>query len=263
MVSIGGNDVGFSRLRRQCRASDQSLLRQLGGWFGEVQGFLDANARLDRLEDLYKSLNRAIAQHPACSMGRGGPDSSLTSYPRLALLEDGSTVCPDGRAGMTVVQDFALECGQGAQFGRGCGAARCASWRTRAGSMAGPSSTAIAARSSAAASAQAGATTRSRSTDDLRLPRKIGGKWEPYNPADWKPYASRQRWFRTPNDAFMTGNFHVSASLLQRALKLQALSWFQLLLASTLFGCVPSDGRRAGGDGGRRRGRSAPRAGEI
>jgi hypothetical protein len=68
------------------------------------------------------------------------------------------------------------------------------------------------------------------------LPRKIGGKWQPYNPADWKAYASRQRWFRTPNDAFMTANFHVSASLLQRTLKLQAFSWFQVLLASTYSG---------------------------
>ena len=69
------------------------------------------------------------------------------------------------------------------------------------------------------------------SADDLRLPRKIGDEWVPYNPADWRPYASRQRWFRTPNDAFMTGNFHVSATIMQQALKLQSMSWFQLLLA--------------------------------
>jgi hypothetical protein len=72
--------------------------------------------------------------------------------------------------------------------------------------------------------------------DDLRLPRWTGRKWEPYNPADWQAYASRQRWFRTPNDAFMTGNFHVSASLIQKVLKLQSLSSFQLMLASTYSG---------------------------
>ena len=69
--------------------------------------------------------------------------------------------------------------------------------------------------------------------DDLRIPRKVDGKWEPFNPADWRPYASRQRWFRTPNDAFMTANFHVSQSLL---LKTKALSWVQLLLAATYSG---------------------------
>ena len=46
----------------------------------------------------------------------------------------------------------------------------------------------------------------------------------------------RQRWFRTPNDAFMTGNFHVSQSLLQNVLKTQTFSWVQLLLASIYSG---------------------------
>ena len=72
--------------------------------------------------------------------------------------------------------------------------------------------------------------------DELRLPRKVDGAWEPYNPSEWRAYAPRQRWFRTPNDAFMTGNFHVSQSLLQSALKTQALSWVQLLLASIYSG---------------------------
>jgi hypothetical protein len=73
-------------------------------------------------------------------------------------------------------------------------------------------------------------------TDDLRLPRKTEAGWRPYNPADYKAYASRQRWFRTPNDAFMTANFHVAASMLQKVLKLDALSWFQLVLAATYSG---------------------------
>ena len=34
----------------------------------------------------------------------------------------------------------------------------------------------------------------------------------------------------------MTGNFHVSQSVLEKVLKLQTLSWFQLLLASTYSG---------------------------
>ena len=72
--------------------------------------------------------------------------------------------------------------------------------------------------------------------DDLRLPRWTGRKWEPFNPADWQAYAPRQRWFRTPNDAFMTGNFHVSESLMQKVLKLQGFSSFQLLLASIYSG---------------------------
>jgi hypothetical protein len=72
--------------------------------------------------------------------------------------------------------------------------------------------------------------------DDLRMPRRIDGSWQPYNPADYKAYVSRQRWFRTPNDAFLTANFHVSGNVIQKALKLQSLSWFQVLLASTYGG---------------------------
>jgi hypothetical protein len=72
--------------------------------------------------------------------------------------------------------------------------------------------------------------------DDLRMPRKIEGKWTPYNPAEFRAYAPRQRWFRTPNDAFLTGNFHVAGSLMQKVLKLESFSWFQVVLASTYSG---------------------------
>ena len=34
----------------------------------------------------------------------------------------------------------------------------------------------------------------------------------------------------------MTGNFHVAASLMQKVLKLDAFSWFQLVLAATYSG---------------------------
>jgi hypothetical protein len=60
--------------------------------------------------------------------------------------------------------------------------------------------------------------------------------WTPYNPADYQPYASRQRWFRTPNDAFMTANFHVAAGLLTKVLKVEPFAPFQLVLASTYSG---------------------------
>jgi hypothetical protein len=72
--------------------------------------------------------------------------------------------------------------------------------------------------------------------DDLRLPRRRGGVWQPYNPVHYQPYAARLRWFRTPNDAFLTGNFHAAGSVLQNVLKLQSFSWFQVLLAATYGG---------------------------
>jgi hypothetical protein len=72
--------------------------------------------------------------------------------------------------------------------------------------------------------------------DELRIPRKVNGAWEPFNPSEWRAYAPRQRLFRTPNDAFMTGNFHVTESLMQKALNTQGYAWVQLLLASVYSG---------------------------
>lgn len=234
LLSIGGNDIGFSRLLANAVLADQSLLRSIGGWFGEVYGFLDANAQLDRLELLYRSLNRAI--HNILHIPWGESDRIIvTAYPRLTLLADGNTVCPDGRAGMTVVPDFALS--EIKARDSGVAAARLDHVMEDASRQNGWTFASSHLQAFLGRGICAGWSDNALSTaDDLRLPRKIGSVWEPYNPADWKPYASRQRWFRTPNDAFMTGNFHVSASLLQKALKLQTFSWFQLLLASLYSG---------------------------
>ena len=65
---------------------------------------------------------------------------------------------------------------------------------------------------------------------------KVGDTWVPFNPGDWRAYASRQRWFRTPNDAFMAGNFHVARTVMQKAVPTSTLSWMQVLLASLYSG---------------------------
>lgn len=234
LLSIGGNDIGFSRLLANAVLDDQSLLRRLGGWVGEVYGFLDANAQLDRLEDLYKSLNRAI--HNVLHVPWSESDRIvLTAYPRLTLLGDGHTVCPDGHAGMSVVPDFALS--EIKARDSGVAAAKLDHVMEDASLQHGWTYVTSHVKAFLGRGICAGWSDNALTTaDDLRLPRRTTHGWEPYNPADWKPYASRQRWFRTPNDAFMTGNFHVSASMLQRVLKLQTLSWFQLLLASLYSG---------------------------
>jgi hypothetical protein len=233
-LSIGGNDVGFSRLVANAVLGDESLLRRLGGWFGHVHGPEAAGAQLSALSTRYKSLNGALRNILHVPWEQGDR-ILLSAYPGLALLDDGMSVCPGGRAGMDVLSDFQLsekkaregsalaerlndimrassaehgwtfiEAHRKSYLGRGI----CAGWSDLALSTA----------------------------DDLRLPRKLRGTWEPYNPADYRPYAPRQRWFRTPNDAFMTGNFHASSSLMQSVLQMQGLSWFQILLASLYSG---------------------------
>ncbi|MGE3917717.1 MAG: hypothetical protein AB7F78_18650 [Hyphomicrobiaceae bacterium] len=234
LVSIGGNDIGFARLVANAVLADQSALRRLGGWFGQVHGFVEAQRQLAELDERYKSLNRAL--HNILHIPWKEADRVLlVSYPALTLLDDGRSVCPDSRAGMTVSADFALSASKardamtaadrlervmrdtsrlhgwtfvGAHRSRFNGHSICAGWIDSAVSTA----------------------------DDLRLPRKINGRWDPFNPASYRAYASRQRWFRTPNDAFMTGHFHVSESILQKALPTKTMSWFQVLLASLYSG---------------------------
>jgi lysophospholipase L1-like esterase len=233
-LSIGGNDIGFARLVANAVLADSSLLRRLGGWFGHVHGFAEAGAQLDQLDDRLKAVNRAV--HFLLHVP--WPESDrviLTGYPPMALLEDGSSVCPDGRAGMTVLPDFVLseaKAREGNIAAERLHALMQDSARQHRWTFVEAHRGAFRGRGICVGHTDAPWTM----ADEMRLPRKINGVWEPYNPSEWRPYASRQRWFRTPNDAFMTGNFHVSQSLLQKVMKAQGFSWVQLLLASVYSG---------------------------
>lgn len=233
-LSIGGNDIGFARLLANAILANQSTLRMLGGWFGQVHGQSEASGLLDTLNERYKALNRAL--HNILHIPWNESDRILlTGYPGLALLGDGSQVCPDGSGGMDVVTDFRLS----AQKAReGVWVSDKLNRVMESGAKKyGWTFVEHHRRSFVDRGICAGFTDNSFSiADDLRLPRKINGRWEPFNPADYPPYASRQRWFRTPNDAFLTANFHVAPSILQKALKLKSLSYFQLVLAATYSG---------------------------
>jgi hypothetical protein len=240
LVSVGGNDVGFSRLLANAVLSDESTLRKLGGWFGQVHSLDDASIGLEALILRYKSLNRAI--HYLLHVPWEQSDRVLlTAYPGLALQGDGTSTCPDGVAGMDVLPDFALS-EQKLRVGTWIAdklntsmkqAAEHYQWTFVDGHRRD-----FVGRGICAGTTYDGADI----ADDLRLPRKNEQGWRPYNPADFKAYATRQRWFRTPNDAFMTGNFHVAASLLQKVLKLDAFAWFQLVLAATYSGAFHPTG---------------------
>lgn len=234
MVSIGGNDIGFARLVANAVLDDHSTLKKLSGWLGGLIGTAEASTRLDHLDERYKALNRAV--HYILHIPWDEADRVLlTAYPPMALIGDGRKVCPDGNAGMEVDKAFSLS-----------------SARARAGTWVADKLYRKMKRSARAMRWSfvddhipeflgrgicAGYTKGALETaDDLRIPRKNHGAWAPYNPADYEPYASRQRWFRTPNDAFMTGNFHVSQTILREVLSFEALSRFQLTLAATYSG---------------------------
>jgi hypothetical protein len=234
LLSIGGNDVGFARLVANAVLADQSSLRRLGGWFGQVHGFLEAQRQLDVLDDRYKSLNRAI--HNLLHIPWNESDRIvLTAYPPLAVLEDGKSVCPDGQAGMTVLPDFSLSEAKAREGD--VAAARLDNIMRDSARLHGWTFADSHRKAFQGRGLCAGWTGQAlNSADDLRIPRLVNGTWEPFRPSEWRPYASRTRWFRTPNDAFMTGNFHVSQGALQSVMRSQGYSWVQLLLAATYSG---------------------------
>ena len=233
-LSVGGNDVGFSRLVANAVLSNQSMLRQLGGWIGEVHGQAQASAQLTRIDPRYKSLNRAF--HNLLYIPWEESDRIvLTGYPGLALFGDGSETCKDGRAGMEVFPDFQVseqKLREGTWIADKLHRAMRESASRFGWSFAETHRRQFIDRGICSGSTEDGTV----AANELRLPRKVGGVWKPYNPADFQAYASRQRWFRTPNDAFMTGNFHVASSVMQKVVKFDTYAWLQLLLASTYSG---------------------------
>jgi hypothetical protein len=233
LLSVGGNDIGFARLVANAVLADGSMLRKLGGWFGQVYGFAEAGKHLDLLDDRLKAVNRAV--HWLLHVPWPESDRVIfTGYPPMALLDD-SSPCPDGNIGMNVLPDFFLSESKAREGNTAAerlhatmqDAARQHGWTFVEGHRA-----AFRGRGLCTEHTDEPATL----ADEMRLPRLVDGEWTPYNPSEWRAYAPRKRWFRTPNDAFMTGNFHVPQSLLMKVLKSQKLNWVQPLLASVYSG---------------------------
>jgi hypothetical protein len=234
LLSVGGNDIGFARLVANAVLSDESLVRSLGGWFGQVHGNKESQELLTRLDQRYKAMNRAL--HGILHVPWDESDRIiLTAYPPFALLDDTGNMCRDGTAGMDVFDEFRIT----------QKAALSSSWlgdkldqvmetsaKGLGWSYADGHRKAFVGRGLCAGHVNG----LGPLVDDLRMPRRKDGVWQPYNPILYQPYAARQRWFRTPNDAFLTGNFHAAGSVMQKVLKLDSFSWFQVLLAATYGG---------------------------
>ena len=65
LLSVGGNDVGFARLVANAVLADKSILRSLGGWFGQVHGFAEASSPARRARRPPEVGQPRAAQPPA------------------------------------------------------------------------------------------------------------------------------------------------------------------------------------------------------
>ncbi len=234
MVSLGGNDIGFSQMVADAILSEASIYRKLAGQLNSIHGADKGAEKLQQLPRHYDALNFMLKSSLGIAPGRENR-VVVTSYPRMGYAEDGN-IC-QGRIGMEVFPPFSVRkpkvekieaLGDGLyqvlkdkqrQFG----------WTLVDDYREKFRKHGICARQS-----------WSPHTDEaMGFPVKTSkGEWFPFKPSEYRPYAPRQRWIRTPNDVFLAANFHKSKLEQTGCWNLRPLinNAFQVFLASTYGG---------------------------
>jgi len=234
LVSIGGNDVNFSSLVANAILADKGVLKRMGGWMGSVQDADGSRKLLGRLATRYKALNKAF--HYMLRIPWKQSDRIImTAYPRMSYQEDGASLCPGGQAGMDLYHDFSaikFRLKEGERFADELYKQMKKSSRRYGWTFVDEHRERFAPHGFCAVDPLRGQGTN----EFLALPRMNDDKWAPYKPAAYKAYGRRQRWFRTPNDGFMTGNFHFLSKVSKRILSNKRLKWFQIVMAGTYSG---------------------------
>jgi hypothetical protein len=227
LLSIGGNDVGFSGLVANAALNPAYL--GLPRLFNEDPTLSPARAAdyLVRLPGRYAALAAAIKT----AFGVGDDSRVLlTAYPQLGYRAQGEA-CPSGNTGMDVTTAWHMsgevirqtEAFVAEKFLPAMAAAAGThGWSLVADHRKGP----FEAHGLCAAEAEQ----NNGAIANPRFPRfHTGGgpgRWRPYGPDAFRPYAATQRYFRTPNDAFMAVHYHGDEATLSRGgRRLQLTSW--------------------------------------
>jgi len=234
MVSIGGNDVKFSSLVANVVVKDINNLRLIGGWMGHILSASQARQHFGQLQLRYKALNRAL--HNVLHIPWKQSDRILlTAYPNMSFRDEGRRVCDDGSMGMSVAPLFSLSSYKARRAEKFADqlndvmrvVAKRYKWTFvedhRAAFL----------RHGLCASNEQQTTNLAES---LAMPFWEQGRWIPFNPSQYAPYASRKRWFRTPNDAYLTGHLHLSGPVIRNIFKIKGLNRLQVLIAGTYSG---------------------------
>lgn len=235
LLSVGGNDVGFSGLVAKAAMQDDALvIPKLFGASPQVS-LKEAKQKISLLYDgnsqkqlKYGRLAKALSdtlhlQDPRAVL--------LTAYPQMSLSKDGNgklKTCPDGQRFMDVTDGW---------YAR----------RARAQEVEQLIAGTLTPTMKAAADKFGWTFVERHRTDERfvghafcslgqqdesdpaysnsRFPRHVGAapsnpfgvdltarppelNWGPFHPDRFEPYLNRTRWFRTPNDAFLTANSH-------------------------------------------------------
>jgi len=249
LLSIGGNDVGFSGLVAGATLRLDDLTAQLADWTNNnpTSSVEDAQVMLEPLKANYAALKAAIADVLHLASDAERRRVVMTAYPMMAYGSDGK-VCPAGNAGMDGSELFSLNpaaaekveafiadtlhpemaraaadngwtfveahrpqfkpqgfCAKGAAQGYDTAV------EVRMPRRRGPRPDAgdvIASASEARARAAIGSSRAAAAVRERGFPQ---WNWQPGDHRAFpvfKPYWPRERWVRTPNDAFLTAHMH-------------------------------------------------------
>ncbi len=218
LLSVGGNDVGFSALAAYAfleSAGDIATiarLRESRLRFGPEL----AETYLHHLDARFSAVQRALKE------GFGVPPERVvqTSYEALQF-DEGGRLCGvepgSGRLGMDVHAKFALAPDRmgavGRFYDRFLKRLECISGRDAACASANRTGFHLVSEHQAAFRSR-GVCARDPGDDGsaMQMPRIPIGQTDfaPTSPGDFRPYMMRTRLFRTPNDAFLAANTHAN-----------------------------------------------------
>ncbi|HEX2217129.1 MAG TPA: hypothetical protein VHG27_10630 [Xanthobacteraceae bacterium] len=227
LLSVGGNDVGFSPVAAYAMTESAGDIAPIAAWLGQEIRFPPDAARryLDVLDERLKAVKEALQ----AGFGVGPERVVQTSYEPIQYDETGALcgarpalgmdVHPHLKIGRERLQQAAqffdallqrLECITDANH-RGC--------RGRLATGGGTGFTLVTEHQAAFRRRGLCARDPKRADADgaaMAMPRfnPLTAEFKPYHPAYYAPYASKWRLFRTPNDAFLTANTHQEKVLL-------------------------------------------------
>ena len=257
-LSVGGNDVGFARLVANAVLADKSILRRLGGWFGQVHGFAEAGSPARCARRPAEIGQPRAAQPPARAVAGVRPHHPhrLSADGAARRRQDRLPRRPgrhDRAAGVRP------ERGQGARGQRGGRAPQ----RHHAGER-----------------APAFVVVRGRAPRHLPRPRPVRrlqrcapgpwptscacrarstARWEPFNPSQWRAYAPAPAPVPHAQRRLHDGQFPCRPVADAEGAEHAGLRLGAAAAGQRLLGRLPSLRRRPGGDRRRRR-RACPRA---
>ncbi|MEO1204764.1 MAG: hypothetical protein AAFV45_00375 [Pseudomonadota bacterium] len=214
LMSIGGNDIGFAKLIANAILVDRSPLRRISQLTEQLYTPRDARARFGELRSRLKLLRRALHTHLHIPW-KEPHRVILTSYPVIAMKAATGGICGQfNDAGMDGFPGYRLDKRRTSQAERVSAELNQLLKRTAVNygwTFADTHRMRFAGRGLCAGHEKR----NGELENQLRLPRWQNGRWNPHPPSSYRPYAPRQRWMRTSNDAFLTSHIDLSSDLLR------------------------------------------------